>query len=321
MTTATEEVKTETVPDSFETSIGSAVEAAMERRKAQGAIPENKPENEDAEELQSKPEVETDEEAIESEGNQEEDLSPEGEIEQEDDSPVTGDEEPEEVETPEAEITDELLERAVKAGMSMRNARKFPDAEALEEAIGLLSGVSSEGEKEEVEEEETVSAESEIDQLLAQVQINPEEYDDDLVKSFDTMKGLISKLAKQNQELLTQANASGFDANLAGLDETASKIVRDNPDKKQLLKRKFDALQAGYKATGEKLSDAEVLKEAVQMALSADIAKAKTDTKAKQAEKRQSQRIVRPSGKKVEQATSARDDAVQLLKEKFKNLS
>jgi hypothetical protein len=219
-------------------------------------------------------------------------------------------------------ISDDLLERAVKAGMSMRQARKFPDHEALEEAITLISGkVNGDDAAEPAKpKEEAQAPESDIDKLLSDISIDPKEYDSDLIKSVNALKDVVRTLHKQNQELMTQGSAKGFDAHLSSLDETVAKAVRESPDKLASLRKKFDVLKAGYKAAGDTVQDSDVFGEAAKMVLADDITKAKSSSKSSQAQKRSQQLISRPSGKSIQPAKSADDEAARLLKEKF-NLS
>lgn len=221
-------------------------------------------------------------------------------------------------------ISDDLLERAVKAGMSMRQARKFPDHEALEEAITLISNFGKVDGDDAVEpakpKEEAKAPESDIDKLLSDISIDPKEYDSDLIKSVNALKDVVRTLHKQNQELMTQGSAKGFDAQLSSLDESVAKAVRESPDKLASLRKKFDVLKAGYKAAGDTVQDSDVFGEAAKMVLADDITNAKSSSKSSQAQKRSQQLISRPSGKSIQPAKSADDEAARLLKEKF-NLS
>jgi hypothetical protein len=250
-----------------------------------------------------------------SDGAKQVDLSPAPEKDKGDGDDISAEPEP---------ISDDLLERAVKAGMSMRQARKFPDHEALEEAITLISnsgkvnGDDAEGTAK--PKEEAQAPESDIDKLLNDINIDPKEYDSDLTRSVNALKDVVRTLHKQNQELMNQGSAKGFDAHLSSLDEAVAKAVRESPDKLASLRKKFDVLKAGYKAAGDTVQDSDVFGEAAKMVLADDISKAKSSSKSSQAQKRSQQLISRPSGKSIQPAKSADDEAARLLKEKF-NLS
>ena len=308
----TEEVK---IDNEFNASIEAAVDAAIEEDKKNRPVSEKPIDNEGENDFND-----TSESDLPLEGE----ASSEGDEGQEDDSPVTNEVMDDESENDSADepepISDELLERAIRAGITIRTARKFPDGEALEEAINLIKPQANTSGDETTTTDEPVEAEAEMDdieKLLADINVDPKEFDADFVKTVNALKGVASALHKQNKELQTQASVSGFEASLASLDETATKIVRDDPSKKTALRKKFDTLKAGYKAVGDSVSDSDVFKEASEMVLSADIAKAKTQSKSAQAQKRSKQLITRPSGKSVQPSGSAEEEAAKLLKEKF----
>jgi hypothetical protein len=302
---------TSKIDDEFTASIEAAVEASVEADK-QNLKNDNK-------------NVDTDEEVVNN-ANSESDLPPKGDEVQGGDTSATKEvKDPEGDEIPPKDtepISDELLERAVRSGITMRTARKFPDSEALEEALSLLersSGNGDEGKEAPVKKDEPATATpGDIEALLNDIKIDPKEYDTDLVKSVEALKGAVASLYKQNQQLQAQGTATGFESNLATLDPAVAKVVRETPEKQTALRKKFDVLKAGYKAAGENLPDSDVFKEASQMVLSEDIAKAKTQSKSAQAQRRSTQLITRPSGKSVQpSAGSAEEEAAKLLKEKF----
>jgi hypothetical protein len=129
-----EATATAVLPSEMETSIANAVDASI-AAKVDKADEEPKPV------VPKEPKLPAPK-ADEPKPKPKEDVSPvaedEGEIEGD---PNDGKPEP---------LTDELLERAVKAGMSMKNARKFPDAESLTEALAVLGGDEGSGESDEV---------------------------------------------------------------------------------------------------------------------------------------------------------------------------
>lgn len=306
------------IESQFEASIGEAVEQAIQAdeqlskggddaRLGENAGPTEEPKVEEQEvEDADEPDPET---ILPSSDDEDEP--------QDDEPPVTEDEP--DVDIPSDEIPDELLEKAVKAGMTMRSARKFPDAEALQEAIAVISP-DTDGSDDEPEATEAKA--SEVDDLLSQIKdLDPDEYDEELVQNMTVLKSLVSKLAKDNEELRVNSATSGFEANIATLDEDVAKIVRSDAGKRNMLKRKFDALKAGYQAIQENVTDADIFSEASGLVLADDIAKAKTNSKANSAKKRSSQRIARPSGKDVQEAKTDDEEAIELLKSKFKNLS
>lgn len=211
-------------------------------------------------------------------------------------------------------ITDELLEAAVKSGMSMKNARKFPDAESLREAIGLLSGTPSETAPAASESEK-----SELDSVLEDIpDLNPDEYDPELVKVINGLKSLVQNQHKEIQSLKDGKTGTWIETQINTLGD-AAKTVRDDPGKKAALLKKYDILKAGYKATGESVAEEAVFQEAAQMVLGDVVKKQSDKAKADAARRRNQAQISRPSGQSAHKPSGGDDvaDIVELVAGKF----
>ena len=192
----------------------------------------------------------------------------------------------------EDKITDEHLERAVKVGFTMAEARKFGSAELLESTVSRL---------EEAQKAKTNDGENDgegEDPLAAIPDLDPEEFDEKIVESFKAMKDII-RAQHETIEGLQKAEpstADWFDGQRGSLDKPVAKAVLANPEKWDEIRGKFDVLVAGYKAAGQDVSRADVLKEAVGITMSDVIAKAANDEKVKKLDKRGKQHIQRPAG-------------------------
>lgn len=235
------------------------------------------------------------------------DVSPDGD--EEDDG------EPEPVIDSGNEIDDDLLESAVKAGMSIKNARKFPDAESLREAIGFFSGKPSETADTETTDEPVF----EVDDVLADIpDLDPEEYDDAIVKGFSALKKLVQSQTKEIQSLKDGKTGTWIESQINTLGDVA-KTVRDDPSKKTALLKKFDVLKAGYKATNENATDEAIFQEAASMVLSDAMKKQSDKVKSDAARKRNNARISRTSGQSAQKpGGNDVEDIVNLVEEKIK---
>jgi hypothetical protein len=294
------EEATAILPSEMETSIANAVDASI-AAKVDKADEEPKPV------VPKEPKLPAPK-ADEPKPKPKEDVSPvaedEGEIEGD---PNDGKPEP---------LTDELLERAVKAGMSMKNARKFPDAESLTEALAVLGGDEGSGESDEVKP--TGEKKSAIDAALDAIpDLDPEEYDESLVGSIKSLKELVRQQSKQIEALSQSKSGTWMEEQINTLGDVA-KTVRDNPDKKSALLKKFAVLKAGYNATNESVPEEEIFQEAAEMTLGDELSKAADRGKSSAAQKRSAQRIARPSSQPIEPTKSVEQETAEMLREKFK---
>ena len=235
-----------------------------------------------------------------------------------------GEEQPSETPT-EFSASDADIERAVKAGLSVADAKSFKDKAAFDRVCAALEGKAApkgdtatggkpgEPGKESPEEN---AGEFEIPTLP-----DDEGFDPKLVDAFGKMGNLLKQVMKENAELKkagTTAEAKTFfDQQLGSMDEA----VRAKVDgaAKEKLKAKFDMLEAAYKATGAKMSREEIFNEAAQLTLGVDVGAAGRATKLAA---RKSLHLAPPSGEgKGGTAKKTEDDVdrdiARLLSEKF----
>lgn len=195
-------------------------------------------------------------------------------------------------------ISDSQIERAVKAGLSISDARAFKDAKALERITGILEK-RSEPEKP-VAEKSTVATED----LLKQIsdipdEFDPEMYDENFIKLAKTFKTVVGALQAQVASLkeagLAKAEQSWFDSQVSGLGKGVVDTLDAN--KKANLETKFKVLEAGYKAAGQTMKREDVFAEATKLVLG-DVVSVENDA-AKKVADRSSQHISRPAGNRV----------------------
>lgn len=317
MTTEAKTPKTDTVPDNATADMEAAVNSALDQFEK-----DNSPEgdkfaaasvkkdeidlSDDKLDTDEPDELDTDLPSDKDDDEPKDDVSPKADEEDDD--------EPEPVIDSGNEIDDDLLESAVKAGLSMKNARKFPDAESLREAIGLLSGKSDTPADADPAKEPV----SEVDSVLADIpDLDPEEYDDAIVKGFSALKRLVESQSKEIQSLKDGKTGTWVEQQINTLGDVA-KTVRDDPNKKSALLKKFDILKSGYKAAGENATEEAIFQEAASMVLGDDIRKQTEKAKADAARKRNKAKINRASGQSAQ--TPGGDDVediVNIVSEKF----
>jgi len=227
------------------------------------------------------------------------------------------------------EIADTLIERAVKAGLGIADARSFKTANALENVCATLEKrtVPAKDEGGETQEEP-----EDADSLLAAIpDLEPEDYDEKVVAGFKAMKSLIA--AQQNvikgmKNDGKSRDASWFDGQIAalGVDYVEavgtgdrSKLVAGSPQAEKLgeLENKFSVLSAGYKAAGQDVEQKAVFNEAVQLVMG-DVTAGAAEAKKRDAlAKRSKLHISRPSGADIKPKTDALADAADALDVKY----
>ncbi len=195
-------------------------------------------------------------------------------------------------------ITDEHLERAVKAGLSISEAKEFGKASLLEKMISRLEEAGKQGDDGGEDGDDDGGEDSDDDPLAGIPDLDPEEYDETIVAGFKAMKDVIARQNKTIKELRNNASESAgdwFNAKVTGLGDKVNETIKATPEKKEQLKDKFEVLTAGYKAAGKEVDRDTVFNEAASMVLGEEIASAKTETTKGKLKKRGKQHIARPS--------------------------
>lgn len=225
-------------------------------------------------------------------------------------------------------ITDEHIERAVKAGMTIADARSFQNAEVLERFCARLEEKKAVASAEKKDGDDVGKVE---DPLSAIPDLDPAEYDEKVVNGFKAMKDLIRSQQQVIGELKSEGesrNGAWFENQIAALGEgfagavgagDRSKLDPKGPQvaKRVELENKFKVLLAGYKAAGQDVDRGTIFKEAVSVVLGDVQAKAASDAKAKALADRAKQHVARPSGSKSGPTTDAFQDVAAMVDNKF----
>jgi len=209
------------------------------------------------------------------------------------------------------EVPDSLIERAVKAGMSISDARAFKDVQSLERITGILEQRAKPADEKKEEDKETPAID--LKTVVAEIpdELDPEVYDENfikLAKAFKQTTALVSSLQaeieKLNQSSLARSEQSWFEGQIASLGEDAVKSI--DAGKKTALETKLKVLEAGYKAAGQTVKRDEVFKEAAKLVLG-DIEK--KDEKAATAG-RKDQFVSRPASQRAVAAQDPREGVI-----------
>lgn len=197
-------------------------------------------------------------------------------------------------------VTDDLIERAVKAGLSLKDAQSMTDPELLTRVVERIESTKKAadeklpaGEKKEDAQDDDAS-----DPLDGIPDLDPEEYDEKIVAGFKAMKDII-KL--QRQELSAMATRSGGDGDaitkqLQKLGQGYADAAPAGSGERAELEKKLRVLKAGYKAAGEEIAENDLFAEAAKMVLGDVVDEGKTASKADQVAARKKLHLGRPSG-------------------------
>lgn len=201
---------------------------------------------------------------------------------------------------------DDVIERAVKAGMSIADAKLFANAEQADRILTALEAGKAPAKTETTDttnDEGEGFPTEEFDKAIKAMEDDKDEdgnpnYDPNILNLLKTMGGVVKDQAKQIKDLKSAGKSaavqSAFDKSFAGLDES----VRSHIDaaKKTQLKKKFDFLKSAHASAKDGVSDEEVFEEAGKLVLGDLVATADAHNKGAALEQRNSIRLARPGG-------------------------
>lgn len=214
----------------------------------------------------------------ESDNNQEskvEDKKVDVDVEEQQDDVAEVDAKDVEASDKEADVVDSaLIERAVRAGLSMQAASTM-DANSLEETLSLLE--PKQGSK-----PDTVidggSDPKDDEYNIPALEGEEDEWDPNFFKSYNALRDVTVRLAKEVKSLKTSGGQTPgdpewLDAKIGSLDN-AYKKAASVPETKNAIAAKYRVLNAGYKQEKINISVDDVFNEAVK-AVVGDIVKTK----------------------------------------------
>jgi hypothetical protein len=236
--------------------------------------------------------------------------------------------------------SEDALIQALTVGIPISDAKAFSSDESLLRAVNAVRDAAAAVDSEDGGDEGSQEAE---DPLAGFPELDPEEYDPNVIKAFEATKALIKTQHETIQELRsgqqesaaqsTQAAARDveqwFDSQVAGLGDDFKETLGEGatsaltPGSPQQVKRdqiasRMATMLAGYNATGQQAPPREeVFQEAARLVLHDEFAAARERKLAKELEKRAGQHIQRPGGKKEKRTQSPFDETAEMLDNKF----
>lgn len=204
------------------------------------------------------------------------------------------------------EADDALIERAVKAGLSVADAKAFANKEQADRILTALEAKTAkpgDGTKGAADKGGEGFPTDEFDAIVKAMEDDKDEdgnsnFDPNILKALKAMGSLAKSQAKELAALRaagkTAAAVTSFDKGFAGLDEGVRSHV-DAATKSQ-LRKKFDFLKSAHESAKDGAKDEEVFGEAVKLVLGDIVQTASAENKAAALEQRASLRLARPGG-------------------------
>jgi hypothetical protein len=201
-------------------------------------------------------------------------------------------------------LDDAMLERAVKVGLSLADAKAVGDPAVLERLIGRLEK-TSEPEKKDEEKKEPE------EDLVAKIpDLSPDEYDKGLVDAFKALKGVAQKLQESNKQL-RQEVSRGVASRGTWVDNEVAKLGKDYAElfgegnlaelpagkqkaAREKLERSISFVQSEAKAEGKSVSRGDAFKQALALGFSDKVQSTKGAAAKEAAAKRSQQAMNRP---------------------------
>lgn len=219
-----------------------------------------------------------------------------------------------EEETPEphtkaVELSNTVIERAVKAGLSLDEVKQYPNEALLTAMCDRIEGFAGDdGSPGDAADDHEGVVNNEIPDL------DPDEFDDRIVAWSKSMKGIV----QQQQEIINELRGERSKDSFTRQAEGVKNFTKGNPEKLGELRAKYDVLKAGYKAADQNVTDESVFSEAAKLVLGSEMESARAKKKVTAARDRNGQFVQRVSGSrtKAPQADVLTETA-ELLAKKF----
>ena len=215
-----------------------------------------------------------------------------------------------------AEISDDLVERAVRAGISMKDAREFKTPE-------VLARMCERFEVKPVEENvEADEQEKGIDDILSTVpELDPDVYDEKIVATVKVLKDIARNQDALITKLRNEGNARGetpIDSRLDALGKPYADAAPAGSEARTALEAKFKVLQAGYKAAKADISDEVAFGEAAKIVLGNVDADSREEKRAAALKDRTKLHIAKPLGTSTKSSGDVLADVAAQVDAKFK---
>ncbi len=208
---------------------------------------------------------------------------------------------------------DALIERAVKAGLSVADVKAFTNGEMADRILSALEAKTSPKETKADATTKPSDAENPVDdfaEMLTNIENDTDEdgepnFSPEFVKLFKALGSRFDAMKKEIAELRGAGESAkkqtAFDKAYEGLDEG----VREHVDaaSKSQLKKKFDFLKAAHDSAQDGATDEEVFDEAKSIVLGDVVSRAQADSEIAALAKRKSLALARPGGESGQRGT------------------
>jgi hypothetical protein len=257
------------------------------------------------------------------------------EVKSEEKTEIKSEEKPEVKTEVKPKLSNEALTRAIRAGLTFEDAKSFANDEALNRVSASIENAHKP-----VEEE---NEESDEDDLFAQIpNLDPEEYEEGVVNTFEALKKVIQKqqeelksmkeyqarIADAGRQNYAKETEKWFDSQISGLGEDLSEILGNGEYSKldrsssQFATRDQIANQtailiAGYQASGIQIDRDKAFQQAVKLVLGDEMAKASDKKLNADLDKRSKQHIQRANTKQAKHKGDTVAEVAAMLDEKF----
>lgn len=237
-------------------------------------------------------------------------------------------------------LSDAILERAIRVGISLVDAKAFPSEAALSRVVESFEKMDEDSFKTQQEETATEESTGPLDGLPT---LDPEKFEPEVVEAFDALKEVIQQQQEAIQEMRSQQeqthqsamNAAGqeleqwFDGQVSALGDDYKEALGDgglrslNQGSSQFAKRDAIANQMavlinGYEASGQPIPPREeVFSMATKLVLSDEMQRINEQKLSGELGKRATQHVNRANGRKATQAQSPEEETAELLNAKF----
>lgn len=215
------------------------------------------------------------------------------------------------------EVDPALVERAVRAGLSMQAASAM-DFNTLEETLSLLE--PKQGDKSDTDTGGG-SDPNDDEYDIPALEGDEEEWDPTFYKSYNALRDVTARLAKEVKSLKTSGGQSPgepewLDAKIGSLDSAYKKAASD-PETKKSIASKYRVLSAGYKQEKINIGVDDIFNEAVK-AVVGDVVKTKALSDRKNLALQRSSSTSNPKSKNSESESIEQIIARELDEQFFK---
>lgn len=238
-------------------------------------------------------------------------------------------------------ISDFAIEQAVRAGISIADAKSFGNEESL---LRVVDSVQKRSASEQSTEQEAGNETDDLDDLISKIpDLDPEAFRPEVVTMFGAMKDIIQQQQESIRDIRDQQGvasearlqssreevAGWFDSEVSGLGKDFTEALGEGgydslpKGSSQLAKRdeiatNMDVMLRGYVASGRKAPPrGEVFKTAARIVLHDEFKQQANSEVAGKLEKRSSSHIQRGSGKQTKSQLTPEEETVQILDRKY----